>query len=269
MVPPPVGSMALTSLRFASLFLLHDPVFDGASAPSPFPGPADGLANSTVHPGNPDKTPSPSEDPYVEQGESAFREVKQLLEKDDWETVEEEDGIVVKKHYNDKYKRYDYLSETVLNASAEVIFNELWWHYERSPTWNAETTGVEIIKRISNDTMIARVISADQGSPYITRRDFLSVYSWHHVDDTFYICYVSTEFPGAPSNEEYTRGSHNPSCFVISPRADGFTAFRSVLNADAKVYAFLEPIFRVAMIRAMINYAAALREYAPKLEGLS
>ena len=67
------------------------------------------------------------------------------------------------------------------------------------------------LQRISNTTMIMYDIGAEQGSQYISKRDFVAVYSQHTVLDThrmlddFYMCYVSTEFPEAPSEGEHVR----------------------------------------------------------------
>ncbi|CAG0894393.1 unnamed protein product [Darwinula stevensoni] len=186
--------------------------------------------------------------PYVEQGESAFREVKATLEKGAWSFEREDDGVQVRSLYSDKYKRYVFLSETVINASVEAIVEELWWHYDEATAWNRETTGVEIIKRISPDTMIARTIGADQGAAqFSTRRDFLSVYSRRQVGDSFYL------------------GSFYPSGDVFTRRADGTTTFQSVLNIDIKVYAIFDPIVRLVTPLSLIKVAKALRAYAPTL----
>ncbi|CAG0893420.1 unnamed protein product [Darwinula stevensoni] len=235
-----------------SLLVLHDPVVTDV-----LPGLASRARNFSRS--------EPSEDllPYVQQGESAFHEVKDLLHNGAWSVEREENGIAIKSLYSPKYSSYVYLTETVVNASAEALVNEYWWHYGRISTWNSQMSRLEIVERISKTVMIARETAADQASQHISRRDFVSVYSRHEVLDAdrmvedYYMCYISTEFPGAPPEGEYVRGAYHPSGFRFSPNGDGSTKFQFVLNVDLKVHALLKPFIRVFMIPSMVEYATS------------
>ncbi|CAG0895562.1 unnamed protein product [Darwinula stevensoni] len=210
--------------------------------------------------------------PYVNQGESAFHEVKDLMDNGVWDLEREEDGIIIKSLYSRKYNNYIFLTETVVNASAEDLIEEYWWHFERIPTWNTAASSMEVIKRISKTKMIARVIGAHLGSQYISRRDFVAVYSRHGVLDTqrmvedFYMCFISTEFPGAPPEGEYVRATYHPSGFRFSPNGDGSATFQYLLNVDVKINALMKALSRVAMIPTMAEYATQLRNYASTLK---
>ncbi|CAG0893419.1 unnamed protein product [Darwinula stevensoni] len=158
--------------------------------------------------------------------------------------------------------------QTVVNASAKALVNEYWWHYGRISTWNSQMSRLEIVETV----MIARETAADQASQHISRRDFVSVCSRHEVLDTdrmvedYYMCYISTEFPGAPPEGEYVRGAYHPSGFRFSPNGDSSTKFQFVLNVDLKIHALLKPFIRVFMIPSMVEYANCLRNYAPMLK---
>ncbi|CAG0895563.1 unnamed protein product [Darwinula stevensoni] len=129
-----------------------------------------------------------------------------------------------------------------------------------------------LLQRISKTKMIAHVIGAHLGSQYISRRDFVAVYSRHGVLDTqrmvedFYMCFISTEFPGAPREGEYVRATYHSSGFRFSPNGDGFATFQYLLNVDVKINALMKALSRVAMIPTMAEYATQLRNYASTLK---
>ncbi|CAG0895561.1 unnamed protein product [Darwinula stevensoni] len=164
------------------------------------------------------------------------------------------------------------MAKTVVNASAEDLIDEYWWHLERTPTWNPATSSIEVIKRISKTKMIAHVIGANLGSKYISKRDFVAVYSRHEVLDTqrmvedLYMCFISTEFPGAPPEGDYVRATYHPSGFRISPNGDGTATFQYMLNVDVKINALLKALARIATIPNWVEYARNLRSYATTLK---
>ncbi|CAG0895559.1 unnamed protein product [Darwinula stevensoni] len=239
-----VESAVLLSLNALSLFVLQDSVVTDVfpvsprnrSKPISFDFPVDLL-------------------PYVNQGESAFHEVKDLLVNGVWDLERDEDGIVVKSLYSKKYSNYIFLAETVVNASAEALVDEYWWHFDRITTWN-------------------------------TAHDLLDT---KRMVEDFYICYISTEFPGAPPEGKNHEVLHthrklddfccdpwdaaleetfHPDGFQFSPNWEGSAKFQTVMNADVKLYAALKPLHRVYEVSTLFEYATRLRDFASRLRDI-
>ncbi|CAG0895882.1 unnamed protein product [Darwinula stevensoni] len=203
--------------------------------------------------------------PYAEQGLLALKEIQRHLdmETNAWEIVSDEDGIVVRDFYHPEYKKFIYLTEAKIEASPQRLMEEYFLNWQGVASWNPGVSVFERVKLVSNNTHVVHQVAGEQGSSFISKRDFVSVYSWFLIKDTYYYVFTAADWPSLPPTAEHVRGRFYPSAFVFAPwkGSTDATSFRYVANVDLKITSWLDPILRHLFPPSMVEYVQALRKH--------
>ncbi|XP_048844185.1 steroidogenic acute regulatory protein, mitochondrial [Brienomyrus brachyistius] len=201
------------------------------------------------------------ESAYEKQGRDALEKALEIVEnKTGWKIeISEENGDVI---YSKTLPgaRKVFRLEAVLDASPEELHHHLFINVTEMKLWNPNIQHIEVLKRVSKDTMVTHEVSAEAAGNLIGQRDFLSVRHCSKQKSCIYLAGIATHLESYPPQKGFVRAQDGPTCIIIQPTEDstGRSRFTWLLNMDLKGWLPKSIVYQ-ALPRAQADFTRHLR----------
>lgn len=151
---------------------------------------------------------------YQELADKAIEESEKLIASPGWSVeVSQGENAIYSKIVPGVGKVFKY--EGIINVEAELLNERLFFNAEKCPEWNRNIKKAEVIQNIDKQTYIVHFVSHKEF--IISTRDFIHLRTFRRRGDSILNCSFSINYPGVPTNPNYTRGSHRFCTYSMYP----------------------------------------------------
>ncbi|DAZ94124.1 TPA: hypothetical protein N0F65_010368 [Lagenidium giganteum] len=245
---------------------VHDKTTSGASTES------DDDDSDSASPSKPRRevlTLSPQQETQIlTLADTAMDKVWELGISDDGWTSEQSTMEDVKLHSRDHKPVRIFKCETVIDLSAEELFDVLHGQFEQSSSWNVTAAENKIIKVLDETTDVVHLVTAPALGGMVTSRDFINTRKWRRQGGGFLIGSTCAGKNLLKTEKGITRGENGPTGFIILPHdsSPDKCRFIWVMNCDIKGY-FPSSVIRKGTLSEMLCFVRNLRRHLAVIRG--
>ncbi|XP_072280485.1 steroidogenic acute regulatory protein, mitochondrial-like [Pyxicephalus adspersus] len=199
---------------------------------------------------------------YLNQIERTLHTAKSMLQQEGWHAEQKNGDRFFTKAFPMIGKVFRV--EAVIDSPLEEIYTQLFEKLEYMDQWNPNISKVQILKRIGNNTLLTREVTAQ--NPF-GQRDFVSIQHCCRTGSSLYLIGTATQSHLMPPQEKITRAEAELTCIILRPlegdrRKTHFTWLLSV-NLKGWIPQFVTDQI---MAQSQTDFLSHLRRHLSSLE---